>query len=93
MNLVNRVFFFSFLNFLATMLLNCQRGRGVPESGKASKPEEPARKPQTVREYHRAHEAEILPHGRRGLYLQDYRHFSLDQMTIFVIVCKLKIKI
>jgi hypothetical protein len=56
----------------------CQRGRGVPESGKASKPEEPARKPQTVREYHRAHEAEILPHVRRGLNLQDYSHFSLN---------------
>ena len=58
------------------MLLIYWRGRGVPESGKASKPEEPARKPQTVREYHRAHEAEILPHVRRGLYLQDYSHFS-----------------
>jgi hypothetical protein len=58
--------------FLANMLLIYRRGRGVPESGKASKPEEPARKPQTVREYHRAHEAEILPHVRRGLYLQDY---------------------
>ena len=58
--------------FLATMLLIYRRGRGVPESGKASKPEEPARKPQTVREYHRAHEAEILSHVRRGLYLQDY---------------------
>jgi hypothetical protein len=58
--------------FLATMLLIYWRGRGVPKSGKASKPEEPARKPQTVREYHRAHEAEIHPHVRRGLYLQDY---------------------
>jgi hypothetical protein len=38
------------------MLLIYRRGRGVPESGKASKPEEPARKTQTVREYHRAHE-------------------------------------
>ena len=54
------------------MLLIYRRGRGVPESGKASKPEEPARKPQTVREYHRAHQAEIRPHVRRGLYLQDY---------------------
>ena len=40
------------------MLLIYRRGRGVPESGKASKPEEPARKPQTVREYHRAHKAD-----------------------------------
>ena len=61
-----------FVFFFANMLLICQRVRGVPESGKASKPEEPARKPQTDREYHRVHEAEILPHGRRGLYLQDY---------------------
>ena len=53
--------------FLATMLLIYRRGRGVLESGKASKPEEPAGKPQTVREYHRAHEAEIRPHVRRGL--------------------------
>ena len=75
------------------MLLIYRRGRGVPVSGKASKPEEPARKTQTVREYQRAHEAEILPHVRRGLYLQDYSHFSLDQMTIIVIVCKLTIKI
>ena len=45
------------------MLLIYRRGRGVPESGKSSKPEEP------VREYHRAHEAEILPYVRRGLYL------------------------
>jgi hypothetical protein len=44
--------------------------------------------PQTVRENHRAHEAEILPHVRRGLYLQDYSHFSLDQMTIIVIAMK-----
>jgi hypothetical protein len=57
---------------LAIMLLIYRRGRGVPESGKASKPEEPVRKPQTVREYHRAHEAEVLPHVRRGLHLQDY---------------------
>ena len=72
-NLVNRwVFCVCVFFFLATMLLIYQRGRGVPESGKASKPEEPARKPQTVREYHRAHATEILPHVRRGLYLQDY---------------------
>jgi hypothetical protein len=69
------------------------RGRRVPESGKSNKPEEPARKPQTVRGYQRAHEAEIFPHVRRGLYLQDYCHFSLNQMTIIVIVCKLIIKI
>ena len=36
---------------------------------------------------------EILPNVRRGLYLQDYSHFSLGQMTIIVIVCKLIIKI
>jgi hypothetical protein len=61
------LFFCCFL--LATMLLIYRKGRGVPESGKSSKPEEPARKPQTVREYHRAHEAEILPYVRRVLYL------------------------
>ena len=53
-------FFCLFVFFFANMLLICQRVRGVPESGKASKPEEPARKPQTVREYHRAHEAEHM---------------------------------
>ena len=51
------------------------RGRRVPESGKSNKPEEPARKPQTVREYHRAHEAEILPHVRRII--------SSGQLTFF----------
>jgi hypothetical protein len=62
MHVVNRcVFVFV---FLATMLLIYRRGRGVPESGKASKREEPARKPQTVMEYHRVHEAEILVHLR-----------------------------
>ena len=47
------------------------RGTRKRKNGNASKLEEPARKPQTVRKYHRAHEAEILPHVRRGLYLQD----------------------
>jgi hypothetical protein len=47
------------------------RGTRKRKSGNVSKPEEPARKPQTVREYHRAHEAKILPHVRRGIYLQD----------------------
>ena len=64
--------FFLFVFFLATMHLIYRTGQGISESGKASKPEEPVRKPQTVTEYHRAHEAEILPHVQRGLYLQDY---------------------
>jgi hypothetical protein len=46
-----------------------------------------------TRYIYRAHEAEILPDVRRGLYLQDYSHFSLDQLIIIVIVCKLIIKI
>jgi hypothetical protein len=34
--------------------------------GTISKPEEPASRPLSVREFHRAHESKVLPHVRRG---------------------------
>jgi hypothetical protein len=48
-----------------------KRGKTKRKLGNVSKPEEPGRRPLTVREYHRTHEAKILPHVRRGLVLKD----------------------
>ena len=55
------------------------RGTRKRKSGNVSKPEEPARKPQTVREYHRAHEAEILPNvsSTEDIILSEHMEESL----------------
>ena len=46
------------------------RGKRKRKLGNISKPEEPVRRPTTVREYHRAHESKVLPHVRRGSNLE-----------------------
>ncbi|XP_053383231.1 uncharacterized protein LOC123562931 [Mercenaria mercenaria] len=49
-----------------------RRGKRTRKSGKVSKPNQPARNPFPVREYHKASEAKILPHVRRGLNLESF---------------------
>ena len=46
------------------------RGKRKRKLGNISKPEEPARRPATIREYHSARESKVLPHVRRGLNLE-----------------------
>lgn len=45
------------------------RGKRKHKLGNVAKPEDPVWHPTTVREHHKAHEAKMLPHVRRGLNL------------------------
>ena len=53
--------------------LTRRRGKQKRKKGDVSKPNEPARGIQPVRQFHKRDETKILPHVRRGIHLTDFQ--------------------